>query len=91
MGPSVVMGPIWDTIIVSCAVIAGAMCEEYGRCVNMGLLHPLLRLVRAYPFTSLVVIQRAYRSWWSPLTPTFCILKFYQARSALACILENLA
>jgi hypothetical protein len=27
-GPSAIMGPVWDTIDVSCAVVAGTMCEE---------------------------------------------------------------
>jgi hypothetical protein len=29
-GPSIIMGPVWDTIVVSHAVIASVMCEEYG-------------------------------------------------------------
>jgi hypothetical protein len=36
-------------IVVSRAVIACVMCEEYGRGVNSGLLHPLLRHVRVHP------------------------------------------
>jgi hypothetical protein len=27
-GPLTIVGPIWDMISVSCAVIAGVMCEE---------------------------------------------------------------
>jgi hypothetical protein len=33
-----IVGPILDTVVVSHAVIAGIMCEELGRHVNMDLL-----------------------------------------------------
>jgi hypothetical protein len=37
----------------------------------MGLLHPLLRLVRAHRFTTSLVTPQGYKSRWSPLsTPT---------------------
>jgi hypothetical protein len=47
--PLAVIGLVWDLIVVSRAVIACVMCEEYGRGVNSGLLHPLLRHVRVHP------------------------------------------
>jgi hypothetical protein len=28
VGPSTIVGPIWDTITISHAVVAGMMCEE---------------------------------------------------------------
>jgi hypothetical protein len=62
-----IMGPILDTVVVSCIAIVGAMCKELGRHVNVGLLCPLLCLVRAHCFTSLVVTLRGYKSEWSPL------------------------
>jgi hypothetical protein len=39
--PMIIVRPIWDTIVVSCAIVASAMCEESVRHVNMGLL-PLI-------------------------------------------------
>jgi hypothetical protein len=39
-----------DTVIVSRVLIAGTLCEELGRHVNMSLLCLLLRLVRARYF-----------------------------------------
>jgi hypothetical protein len=56
--PSAIVGLVWDTVVVSCAI-------------NMGLLRPLLHLVRARCFTSSVVTPRGYKSRRSPLhTPT---------------------
>jgi hypothetical protein len=52
-GPSAIMGPVWDMIVISYAVIAGAMCEDYGSRVNLGLLCPLLHFVRAEPLSLL--------------------------------------
>jgi hypothetical protein len=34
----------------------------------MGLLHPLLQLVRAHRFTSSLVTPQGYKSRWSPLS-----------------------
>jgi hypothetical protein len=45
------MGPILDIVLVSLVVIAGAMCVESGRRVNLGLLC----LVRFHCFAFLVV------------------------------------
>jgi hypothetical protein len=45
---------ILDTVVISHAVV-GASCEELGRHVNMGLLHPFTVPVRARNFASLVV------------------------------------
>jgi hypothetical protein len=45
-------------VAISCTVIVGIMCEEWGRHVNMGLLC----LVRVRRFASLVVTLRCYKS-----------------------------
>jgi hypothetical protein len=65
--PTTIMGPILDMVVVCHAVVAGAMCEESGWRVNMGLLC----LVRACSFMSSVVTPWGYKSRRSPLrTPT---------------------
>jgi hypothetical protein len=65
------MEPVWDMVAISHAVIASMMYEEQGRHVNMGLLRPLLCLVRARRFTTSVVTPRGYKSRRLPLrTPT---------------------
>jgi hypothetical protein len=65
------MEPVWDMVVISHAVIASMMYEEQGRHVNMGLLRPLLCLVRARRFTTSVVTPRGYKSRRLPLrTPT---------------------
>jgi hypothetical protein len=60
--PTPIMGPVLDMVVVSYVVVAGEKCEESGRSVNMGLLCPLLRLVRAYCFASSVVTPWGYKS-----------------------------
>jgi hypothetical protein len=45
-------------IVVSHAIVAASMCEDYGRHVNMDLLH----LVRARLFTSSVVTVWGYKT-----------------------------
>jgi hypothetical protein len=36
-----IVGPVSDTVAISHAVVAGAICEESGKLVNIGLLHLL--------------------------------------------------
>jgi hypothetical protein len=50
--PTTIVGPVLDTISISCDVIADTMCEVLGSRVNMGLLG----LVRTPCSTSSVVI-----------------------------------
>jgi hypothetical protein len=33
--PSAIVGPIWNMVSVSHAIVVGVMCEEFGRHVNM--------------------------------------------------------
>jgi hypothetical protein len=61
--PTVIMRPIWDTIVVPHVVIAGKMCKKSRRRVNMGLL----RLVRVCRFTSSVVTPWGHKRIWFPL------------------------
>jgi hypothetical protein len=42
-GPTVIVGPILDTVVISHAV-EGTSCEELGRHVNMGLIYCALLL-----------------------------------------------
>jgi hypothetical protein len=58
--PTTTVGPILDMAIVSGDVV-GTSCEELGRHVNMGLLHPFIVPVRACHFASLVVTPRGYK------------------------------
>jgi hypothetical protein len=55
--PMIIVGPILNTVVVSCIVV-GTLCEALGRRVNMGLLH----LVRAHRFASSVVTLRSYKA-----------------------------
>jgi hypothetical protein len=47
------------------------MCETSGRCVNVGLLRPLLHFVGAHSFASSVVTLQGYKSKRSPLCTFF--------------------
>jgi hypothetical protein len=57
-GPSTIMGPVWDTVVVPRGIVAGTKCEA---CI-LGLHYPLLPIVRAEPLTSSVVTLWGYKS-----------------------------
>jgi hypothetical protein len=68
--PTVIVGPILDTFVVS-RDAEGTVCEELGRSANMGLLRLLLLFVRARFLAFSVVTPHGYKVKRSPLcTPT---------------------
>jgi hypothetical protein len=58
--PSAIMGPVLDTIVVSCGV-EGTLCEELGWHVNSCLLRLFIVPPGAHGFASLVVTPRVYK------------------------------
>jgi hypothetical protein len=63
--PTTIMGPILDTVVVSCDVV-GTSCEELGWHVNMYLLCPFNVPIRVHCFASLIVTLRAYKAGGHP-------------------------
>jgi hypothetical protein len=83
-GPTSIMGPILNTVVVSHDV-AGVSCEELGWHVNMCLLHPFTMPVMACHFTSSVVTPRGHKVGNRP-----CVNLHPLARSPIASSLPSL-
>jgi hypothetical protein len=61
--PTAIMGPILDTVIISCSVV-GTSCEEYVRQVNLGLLC----MQGPHHFASSVITPWGYKAGDCPCT-----------------------
>jgi hypothetical protein len=63
--PTVIMGPVLDTVAIS-RDVEGASFKEFGWCVNLCLLCPFTMFVRVRRFASSVVTPRGYKAGGHP-------------------------